>query len=624
MSGENPILAPKNSKLLLNQDGFLILISSNGSQLWSPDHPHDANVATLLDSGNFIICQFNCNATSPPIWQSFLNLTDTIVPGQNLSNGQQLWSRLTDSNFSQGRFTLFIESTDGSLALYPVNPFLSTKDKYPAIWAIFGTPNCTQLAFNSNGSLYCPPNPQLTVIPFVSLSPHDYYLHATLDPDGLFRIYAYPKRTNAVEWQVIGINIADGCNMWSSNSHGVGVCGVNGLCNTSSRNQTRLECKCPPNFSYLDPDNIYLGCKSDLEAQQYLSDAPEATEFEFTDLWNTDWKNEDYEWFKYMDEVQCKENCLKDYSCAVAQYDAYGCYKKSLPLRFGISGTDVDKKTFIKVRKSNPKNIGRKLFLVGSAILLGIACILLIVVVLLVAHLRHTYKKSPMDMSRPNLKEFTYKELVCATKNFEEELGRGSFGVVYKGLLPSDPPTAIAVKKLQLLNDGEREFQSEVHSIGQIRHNNLVKLIGFCDEGSNRMLIYEYMSKGSLSNFIRVGDERLDWDQTVNDIWTDKMNEVLEQLKEQLVNDMGNAGDKATIQIMQKFVEVAVACLQVDPSVRPTMRDVAYLLACAIPVPAPTSTNTISTPGTSNSMATPGQRMTLYIDQSSQRDINTH
>lgn len=79
---------------------------------------------------------------------------------------------------------------------------------------------------------------------------------------------------------------------------------------------------------------------------------------------------------------------------------------------------------------------------------------------------------------------FTYKELKEATRSFSEELGRGAFGTVYKGVLPSQPRTPIAVKKLELdeslVEEAEKDFANEVSSIGQTHHKNLVRLLGFC------------------------------------------------------------------------------------------------------------------------------------------------
>ena len=108
---------------------------------------------------------------------------------------------------------------------------------------------------------------------------------------------------------------------------------------------------------------------------------------------------------------------------------------------------------------------------------------------------------------------FTYTELRGATNNFADKLGQGGFGSVYLGTLPDG--SSIAVKKLEGLGQGEREFRSEMTTIGNIHHVHLVKLRGFCVEGAQRLLAYEYMPKGSLNRWIlstRVDAPLLDWD----------------------------------------------------------------------------------------------------------------
>ncbi|KAL3748961.1 hypothetical protein ACJRO7_010106 [Eucalyptus globulus] len=107
---------------------------------------------------------------------------------------------------------------------------------------------------------------------------------------------------------------------------------------------------------------------------------------------------------------------------------------------------------------------------------------------------------------------FSYKELQDATNNFSMKLGQGGFGPVYQGALPDG--TRIAVKKLEGIGQGKKEFRAEVHSIGRIHHRHLVRLKGFCEEGTHRLLAYEYMANGSLDKWIFKKDKEgmLDWE----------------------------------------------------------------------------------------------------------------
>uniref|UniRef100_A0A0D9ZKQ6 Receptor-like serine/threonine-protein kinase n=1 Tax=Oryza glumipatula TaxID=40148 RepID=A0A0D9ZKQ6_9ORYZ len=104
---------------------------------------------------------------------------------------------------------------------------------------------------------------------------------------------------------------------------------------------------------------------------------------------------------------------------------------------------------------------------------------------------------------------FRHIDLRRATKNFSEKLGGGSFGSVFKGNL-SD--STIAVKRLDGARQEEKQFRAEVNSIGIIQHINLVKLVGFCCEGDNRLLVYEYMPNCSLDVCLfKANDIVLDW-----------------------------------------------------------------------------------------------------------------
>jgi len=145
-------------------------------------------------------------------------------------------------------------------------------------------------------------------------------------------------------------------------------------------------------------------------------------------------------------------------------------------------------------------------------------------------------------LSSSNLKAFTFNDLKTATKNFRLDslLGEGGFGHVYKGwidehtLAPSKPGSGlvVAVKKLKPEGfQGHKEWlvgsslfyiflmlqeyfllfpvvltlsllQTEVDYLGQLHHKNLVKLIGYCSDGDNRLLVYEFMPKGSLENHL--------------------------------------------------------------------------------------------------------------------------
>lgn len=110
---------------------------------------------------------------------------------------------------------------------------------------------------------------------------------------------------------------------------------------------------------------------------------------------------------------------------------------------------------------------------------------------------------------------FLFEDLKVATNNFCRKLGHGGFGSVFEGTLNGQ---RVAVKRLDGAGQGIKEFLAEVMTIGSIHHINLVRLIGFCSEKSSRLLVYEYMSKGSLDKWIFHKNQgvALDWETRCN------------------------------------------------------------------------------------------------------------
>ena len=106
---------------------------------------------------------------------------------------------------------------------------------------------------------------------------------------------------------------------------------------------------------------------------------------------------------------------------------------------------------------------------------------------------------------------YSYDDLQAITENFNKELGEGGFGTVFEGILPDG--TKVAVKRLDGFNQIKKSFLAEVETIGSIHHFNLVRLIGFCAEKSHRLLVYEYMSNGSLDRWVfhKNPEMLLDW-----------------------------------------------------------------------------------------------------------------
>ncbi|OIW21376.1 hypothetical protein TanjilG_02485 [Lupinus angustifolius] len=137
--------------------------------------------------------------------------------------------------------------------------------------------------------------------------------------------------------------------------------------------------------------------------------------------------------------------------------------------------------------------------------------------------------RTPVDIKKPNnepnqadpsniqAQNFTFRELATATKNFRQEclMGEGGFGRVYKGLIPATGQV-VAVKQLDRngMQGGSKEFLVEVLMLSLLHHENLVKLVGYCADGDQRLLVYEFLHGGSLERrLFECGQDEppLDW-----------------------------------------------------------------------------------------------------------------
>ncbi|XP_057979670.1 protein NSP-INTERACTING KINASE 1-like isoform X2 [Malania oleifera] len=151
---------------------------------------------------------------------------------------------------------------------------------------------------------------------------------------------------------------------------------------------------------------------------------------------------------------------------------------------------------------------------------LGCLCLLIVVFGLLLWRRQRHNKQTFFDVNDRhheevtlgNLKRFQFKELQIATDNFSSKniLGKGGFGNVYKGCLHDG--TVVAVKRLKDGNaaGGATQFQTEVEMISLAVHRNLLRLYGFCMTSTERLLVYPYMSNGSVASRLK-GKPVLDW-----------------------------------------------------------------------------------------------------------------
>ncbi|XP_048131633.1 L-type lectin-domain containing receptor kinase IX.2-like [Rhodamnia argentea] len=121
-------------------------------------------------------------------------------------------------------------------------------------------------------------------------------------------------------------------------------------------------------------------------------------------------------------------------------------------------------------------------------------------------------------LEKLRLKKFSYEELMTATNSFAEAriLGKGGFGNVYEGHI-GDACTPVAVKIIHSdSNQGIDEYLSEVMSGSQLKHRNLVQLLGYCHEANKFALVYEFMREGSLEDHLFKGRSLLTWERRYN------------------------------------------------------------------------------------------------------------
>ncbi|KAL0367852.1 UNVERIFIED_CONTAM: putative receptor-like protein kinase [Sesamum radiatum] len=108
-----------------------------------------------------------------------------------------------------------------------------------------------------------------------------------------------------------------------------------------------------------------------------------------------------------------------------------------------------------------------------------------------------------LDKDDSALESGTRRDLEVATNKFSKDniIGEGGYGIVYRGQLING--ATVAVKRLlNNLGQAEKEFRVEVEAIGHVRHKNLVRLLGYCIEGTHRLLVYEYVNNGNLEQWL--------------------------------------------------------------------------------------------------------------------------
>ncbi|XP_047334111.1 G-type lectin S-receptor-like serine/threonine-protein kinase LECRK1 [Impatiens glandulifera] len=502
-----------NVTLLFDTNGRLILHQPDNQNTSLMDTSSSA-YASMHDSGNFVLYDSN----GEPIWQSFHNPTDTILPTQRLTRNKEIVSAESTTNPASGIFRLKMQA-DGNLVQYPVQTPDTAAFAYYSTSTFGYGPNVT-LNFEKNGYLYL--FNSTTIISNVTDGFADDDDDATIylmriDPDGIFRVYSHGSI-----WSVVWSSTTDPCAP-------KGRCGLNGFCTLLD---DKVDCLCLPGFDFVNTGNWSSGCERDFNVESCKSNDSQV-QSKMTSVPSTTWEENSYSVISQITQQACEQTCLDDCNCQVALYKEGDCRKQKLPLRYGRRQMGDSSMALVKTQtrtgdenndivppaKQEKRHYSGVVVLSIGSSLVALACILLIASCFLFYRSRLGFYSKLPPMGNVELgddvspRAFSYADLEKITNGFKEEVGKGASGVVYKGIIPYSKKS-VAVKKLEKMStEGDREFLNEIKAIGQTHHRNLVRLIGYCHDSENKLLVIEFMSNGSLADVLFTPEKRPCWDE---------------------------------------------------------------------------------------------------------------
>ncbi|CAL5202596.1 unnamed protein product [Lathyrus oleraceus] len=524
----------KRSTLSLLKTGNLVLTDAGQFNVWSTNTNSSKQLKLFLyDTGNLILREHNINGFI--LWQSFDFPTDTLLPDQSFTGYMNLVSSKSSTNYSSGSYKLLFDNDNllrllydgprGSSAYWPDPLLLTWQDARSTYnssrvatlnrWGNFSSSDDFNFKTSDYGTML-----QRRVI---------------LDFDGNVRVYS--RKHGQEKWSVSAQFHQQPCQIH-------GICGPNSTCSYDPR--TGRKCSCLPGYNMVNNQDWSQGCKPSFQFS-----CNNETKYGFKFLPHVEFYNYDYGFHKNFTYKQCKYLCLRLCECIAFQFryvknkGLYNCYPK-MQLLNGRRSTRFKGSLYLRLPKQNivfpseyddnlicsrnneVKHMGRSYinekengslkFMLWFASGLGgieVLCIFLVGCILF----KNSKKSSAGNhgyvlAAATGFRKFSYSELKQATKGFTQEIGKGAGGIVYKGVL-SDNRVA-AIKRLHEANqeESESEFLAEVNIIGRLNHMNLIGMWGYCAEGKHRLLVYEYMEKGTLADNLLSNE--LDWSKRYN------------------------------------------------------------------------------------------------------------
>ena len=499
-----PLADPFSSKLELSVNGNLVVQNQSKIQVWSTSiisSTLNSTFAVLEDSGNLVLR--SRSNSSVVLWQSFDHPTDTWLPGgklglNKLTKKQQIyssWSSYDDP--APGPFLLKLDP-NGTRQYF----IMWNGDKHwtCGIWpgrvSVFGP---DMLDDNYNNMTY------------VSNEEENYFTYSVtktsilsrfvMDSSGQLRQLTWLE--DSQQWNLIWSRPKQQCEIYA-------LCGEYGGCNQFSV----PTCKCLQGFEPRFPTEWISGNHSHGCVRTTPLQCRKGGKDGFRMIPNIRLPANAVS-LTVRSSKECEAACLENCTCTAYTFDGECSIwlENLLNIQYLSFGDNLGKDLHLRVAavelvvyrsRTKPRINGD---IVGAAA--GVAT-LTVILGFIIWKCRRRQFSSAVKPTEDLLVLYKYSDLRKATKNFSEKLGEGGFGSVFKGTLPNS--AEIAAKKLKCHGQGEKQFRTEVSTIGTIHHINLIRLRGFCLEGTKRFLVYEYMPNGSLeSHLFQKSPRILDW-----------------------------------------------------------------------------------------------------------------